>query len=528
MAEGSNMVELKTQEIVFLGNLFVNPSEMDQHATVVEENRLISSEPAKGIWSKIYKHYTKYGALPDEALLDGILTEKELENLKLGIAIAGSEAAHAGFILDTFADTAKTILYKRSMATFEKLFEDGKADLEHANEALSKLTNDLSIVDRNLSGEFCNMTTILDQWSSGSLMMQAPRVPIPIPGLDFIPGTPPGSVNVLVGGYGSGKTASLCTMAANLCQNQNVLYVTLEMPAEAISFRILSCRSKGAIASNQVFLDPRSFDDAERDRVERALIASDCPGSVYLLDLPAGTASPAQLELYMHNLIHRNRVPINVVIVDYAALMRTNSGAGREDIGWGYTGVILKELAAVAKKMGVTIWAAAQAGGDAAHAITTGSGDFKPLRGGNLYGSKEVLQDASLVFGLSLMRNKEYPHLAAGVLTTIKNRYGSEFYDYVCSMDYSTSTLQVKGILQETGEGDIIQVVMQAVRELGSEYGLKNALKKKEQTNVMKEHLYQSKAQIRASGGAQTAKQLPGGSKNKSVTAEDSREVLYG
>lgn len=889
MASGVNMVELKTQEIVFLGNMFVDPKEMNQYGSVIETHELISTEPAKSIWKKMYTHYTKYGELPPDELMDNVFSDKELENLRLGIAIAGSEASRAMFILDQFIGTMHSMLYKRFMAALEKMFDSGNADIDNANDLMKKLSEDLLTI-RHLSGASVqSMGSIWESWSKGELMTQAPRIPIPIKGLEFVQGTPPSAVNVLIGHYGGGKeqpkslviptptgnrvwgslrpgdyvfgrngkptrvlevfdngvkdiyrvtfddgtstlcgaehlwtvrgraarrydrehgleqptwqtltttellkkriklphgkcsplrqwelpkidpveytqkdlpvhpyimgmwlgdgcrtnldinsthtevihkireladvsvhhnksrpgsktivvhglrrhleslglwghksstkfipqiyleasiedrlelfrglmdsdgeckqegqlcfgstskalvdgmgflirslggkartnrkvkktfyrdkqgnkvpckdfyrvsiampsgvvpflsvpkraeryngiseeryltrwidsieltetkeecmcitveaedglyltndfivthnTSTLCAMASQLSTTCNVLYVTLEMPAESIAFRILACQSQGKIQANHVFMNPNTWGDNEvQPVIKKAKEVINGEHSIYFIDAPATTASPAQLDVYLKNFKNRYGLDVDVVIIDYAALMVTNSGASREDIGWGYTGVIIKELTAVAKKHGLVIWVAAQAGGESAHTVTSAnSSSFKPLRGNQLYGSKEVLQDASYVLGLSFMRSSEFPHLAVGVLSTIKNRYGSEFYDYICSMDYSTASFESLGIAPGGSEGDLISLVEQHLRSMEQEFAVKNQLQNKQKVQSLKSLYYNANKSATSCGTAGLVKpkapkpsylQKPKASSKQ----QDSREESY-
>lgn len=485
MPVNDQTVELKTQELVFIGNMFVDPPQMARYATFVETNHMISTEPAKSIWRALYLYYTKYNALPDECDFVSVFGEKGSENLELGIAVAGSEETRASFILDTFADTMKANVFKQVSSKLAEIYEDGKVDNDKARKAIDSVYTKLSIIERAASNtEEGDMASVFETWMDGKLQMQKPRIPIPIPGLGFMAGTPVGSVNVIVGSYGSGKTSSLCTMAAELCKKHNVLYVTLETPAESLAFRVMSNCTGGAVPSSYVFLDPRAVDDNERDAVKYAKEAARTEiknrHNVYFLDLPAGEVSPAQLALYLRNLHFREKVNIPVMIIDYAALMKTNAGTGREEIGWGYTGVILKELSAVAKSLGITIWVAAQAGGEKAHTVTTSNPtNFKPMRGNDLYGSKEVLQDASLVLGLSFLRSRDHPRLAAGVISTIKNRYGEEFYDFACTMDYSKSTIKSLGVLPNEGDGDCVDIVTDLLRATELELEQMNKLQRK-------------------------------------------------
>lgn len=528
MANGEKMVDLKTQEIVFLGNMFVDPKEMNQYGAIVDEHGLISTEPARSIWRKMYKHYTTYGELPPDELMENVFGDKELENLRLGIAIAGSEASRAMFILDQFIGTMHSMLYKRFMAALEKMFDSGNTNIEDANELMKKLSEDLMTI-RHLSGaSLQSMDSILTSWQKGELMTQAPRVPIPIKGLEFVQGTPPSAVNVIIGHYGGGKTSALCSMAAQLVKTCNVLYVTLEMPAEAIAFRVLSCQTQGKVQANHVFMNPQAWDDNEMTPILRSTEEyTKAEHNIYFVDAPASTASAAQLDIYLKNFKARYKLDVDVVIVDYAALMVTNGGATREDIGWGYTGVIIKELTAVAKKHGLVIWVAAQAGGESAHAVTsTNSTAFKPLRGNQLYGSKEVLQDASYVLGLSMMRSHDYPNVAVGILSTIKNRYGSEFYDYMCTMDYSTANLEVLGVAPAVNEGELISLVEKQLQASEAEYVMKNQLQRKQLVQTLKDHYYTGVSAAKAPSPSPKAK--PKASKPEVIpTQRDSREGSY-
>ena len=101
------------------------------------------------------------------------------------------------------------------------------------------------------------------------------------------------------------------------------------------------------------------------------------------------------------------------------------------------------------------------------------------MRGNDLYGSKEVLQDASLVLGLSFLRSRDHPRLAAGVISTIKNRYGEEFYDFACTMDYSKSTIKSLGVLPNENDGDCVDVVNDLLRATELELEQMNKLQRK-------------------------------------------------
>ena len=69
MPVNDQTVELKTQELVFIGNMFVDPPQMARYATFVETNHMISTEPAKSIWRALYLYYTPEGSTQKEAIV---------------------------------------------------------------------------------------------------------------------------------------------------------------------------------------------------------------------------------------------------------------------------------------------------------------------------------------------------------------------------------------------------------------------------------------------------------------------------
>ena len=298
------------------------------------------------------------------------------------------------------------------------------------------------------------------------------------------------------------NTTTMASMTAYLLENYNVLYVTLETNADAIVFKILSNLTDGRIKAKTVYELPDSekVDEQERQIMGSIKVAysqlsekGGKPDDIVQIELPSkdgstdgkslhtlyhltmspGTATAAQLEVYAREIQRKSGKKLDAIMVDYAALMKTNSGASKEDVGWSYTGTIMMELSAVAQNLGTIIWTAAQTGGDKAHTVTsTATNAFKPIRGADVYGSKEILQNGSLVFGLSFVRSVKYPHLAVGVLSTLKNRYGVEFYDYICIMNYGLAKLQVVEVYNGSTEGDggLVDRVYTLLQQLEKQY----------------------------------------------------------
>lgn len=517
---GDGEVELKTQEIVFVGHLYLNPTEILRYGQFLDSNNILTTEPAKSIWRKLRAYYDKYNDVPRWDTLSNLWGEKDLQNLTLGIELAEDDEVKAQFILDTFTDTMQLITYKKAVADMEKVLETGSNSIDHEIK-LNKLIeieralgSQLNIVRQAGVNPGGTNIEVFNDWAEGKLPFQQPTIPVPIPGMEWIQGTPIGTVNVLIGGYGTGKTSALCTMAAELSKTEDILYVTLETHSNAVVFKIAACQTDGKLPANYVFLNPATFTQEEINSVDKAF-EDNVKGrhTIYYLDMLPGQATATQIEGYLRNLMRQYSTTISTVFVDYAGLMRTNSGSGREDVGWGYTGTIITELSAVAKALNLTIWTAAQAGGDASHTVTDSmSTEFKPLRGGKLYGSKEVLFDASMALGISMMRSTQHSHLAVGVISTVKNRYGKEFYDYICEMDYSKSKLTVLGALRGMSEADTIETVRTQLRKIEREYEISYQMKHKQDAqDELSKHTFKTefKATSNTVHAQPTAKQPP-------------------
>lgn len=293
------------------------------------------------------------------------------------------------------------------------------------------------------------------------------------------------------------NTTTLSSMTAYLLHNYNVLYVTLETNADAIVFKILSNLTSGKVKAKSVHELPTSekitsqelsalqafkvaFDSIDVTREDEAVEvdlgevgSTSRLKTLFHLTMSPGTATANQLELYVREIQRKTGLHIDTIMVDYAALMKTNAGGSKDDVGWSYTGTIMMELAAIAQNLGLVIWTAAQSGGQTAHTVmSTVATTFKPIRGADVYGSKEVLQNSSLVYGLSFVRSSKYPHLAVGVLSTLKNRYGTEFYDYICTMNYGLAQLQVVEIYDAytSGDGGLIEKVYAILKNLELKY----------------------------------------------------------
>jgi replicative DNA helicase len=119
------------------------------------------------------------------------------------------------------------------------------------------------------------------------------------------------SLNVLVGGPGTGKTLALCHFAASyMTQGKNVLYITLEMAEERISERI------DANLLNTSINDLRDLSKEMYDKKINRLKKSTA-GKLIVKEYPTAQAGVGHFRhLFTELALKKNFVP-DVVIVDY-------------------------------------------------------------------------------------------------------------------------------------------------------------------------------------------------------------------
>lgn len=448
--------EAWAQELVFLGNLFNKPAIFSNYAPVLMAHEIFKTQPNKSIWEKTAAHYIKYGVLPvDPTVRSQVFTEKEIEVLASGQDVASDESGKTQFLLDSFDETIKLTMLKQLRATMDLCMSEGINDVGKALDVIGKTLGDIGRVSTSKLGlGSISDLDVLTKWATGELSTQQPLVPIPLKGIEkYIAGVPRGEVNFMIAPYGKGKTTALCCLAAGMLDTSDVMYVTLEMPAPNILFKVLGSRSRGRVDSNMAFYKPDELDGEGQERVSKNAVDAiesytNNPHRMYFLDVPARSIKATHIAMELQRLRVQG-AKIDSVIVDYGDLLQSEQG-GMADMGWQYMAAVAEELSALAKSEGVTVWSASQTG----KGLGSDSDDlkkFRPLRGKDLWGSDGKMHTGCLALGMSIYRLPKHPRYGVGALSTLKNRYaiGGFFGDMLVKVDYATSSIEVVGSITD-------------------------------------------------------------------------------
>lgn len=218
-----------------------------------------------------------------------------------------------------------------------------------------------------------------------------------------------GTLNVLLGGTGVGKSLSMCSLASNMyMRGYNVLYITLELSDLRVSERI----DANLLDARMDDLKNLSHDDYYR-RIHR--VKSRTTGKLIVKQYPTASAGAGHFRHLLNELkLKKNFVP-DVIFVDYINLCVSMRIKGGASVGsYTYIKAIAEELRGLAVEFDVTLISATQ---------TTRSG----------FGSSDLsLEDVSESFGLpatadffaAISTSEELDQLGQYKFKQLKSRYG--------------------------------------------------------------------------------------------------------
>lgn len=439
------------QELIFIGHLYCNPDKFESYASVLNDLNMFTQHPAKEIWAETIAYWREYGKLPEtEEIQRQVIDEKSWPVFSNAIEYnLGNAEDKARFICDEFIKTIKVTLIRNNMSAMDFQLNSGNIDLNAALALQEKLSVDISRLDTaGTDTGLMTASNILSKWAHGSLITQQDLLPIGIPGLEkYVPGVPRQQLNIIAAHAGGGKTTSLCQITSSMLEHENVLYVTLEMPAPNILFKIIAARTadNDGVDPNLAFWRPDS------DNVTRAAIDAMCnfsdgdgAGRLFFLDMPANSISAINIKAEIRRIKRQYGVRIGVVMIDYADHLRTSQGSTISDEGFSYMIPVMADCMALCKDEGVVGWTASQTGKGLSDA-TKDPKTFKPVLSKDLWGSDSKMQVANLELGLAVYRLPDNSRWGIGALSKLKDRFsfGKGESLFVVEMDYKKSRMKV-------------------------------------------------------------------------------------
>lgn len=249
------------------------------------------------------------------------------------------------------------------------------------------------------------------------------------------------TLNVFMGGPGTGKTLALCHFAASyLTQGKNVLYITLEMAEERISERI-DANLLNVAVDDLLLLEKEKY----TKKVER--IKQKTTGKLIVKEFPTASAGAGHFRHLMNELKIKKNFDPDIVIIDYINICcssRLKSGSNVNS----YTLIksIAEELRGLAVEKNVPILTATQVNREG-------------------YGSSDIgMENTAESFGLpatadlflAFITSDEMDELGQLMIKQLKNRYATktENRKFVVGIDYPKMRLYD---VEQRAQNDIVQ-----------------------------------------------------------------------
>ena len=400
-------------ETTILGNLLLN-EEYTRKVLPFLKNDYFTSNAEKTIHETIGDFVTKYNSLPTKEALSIELQEvkineeefKETMELLDDISKDTEEYADLGWLLDST----------------EKFCQD-KAIYNAVVESIGILDNQKSSQDKGLIPEILSdaLSVSFDPHVGHDYLDDSDdrfefyhRVEEKIPfDLDYFNritkgGLPQKSLNICLAGTGVGKSLFMCHVASScLSQNQNVLYITLEMAEEKIAERI---------DANMLDIAVDDLHALSKDMYDRKIenLRKTTKGKLIVKEYPTASANVNHFRALLNELnLKRSFVP-DIIFVDYLNICTSSRiRPGANVNSYTYIKSIAEELRGLAVENKIPIVSATQ---------TTRSG----------YSNTDVgLEDTSESFGLpatadlmfAIISTEQMEELGQIMVKQLKNRY---------------------------------------------------------------------------------------------------------
>ena len=400
-------------ETTILGNLLIN-EEYTRKVLPFLKNDYFTSNAEKTIHETIGDFVTKYNSLPTKEALSIELQEvkineeefKETMELLDDISKDTEEYADLGWLLDST----------------EKFCQD-KAIYNAVVESIGILDNQKSSQDKGLIPEILSdaLSVSFDPHVGHDYLDDSDdrfefyhrveeKIPFDLEYFNKITkgGLPQKSLNICLAGTGVGKSLFMCHVAsACLSQNQNVLYITLEMAEEKIAERI---------DANMLDIAVDDLHALSKDMYDRKIenLRKTTKGKLIVKEYPTASANVNHFRALLNELNLKRAFVPDIIFVDYLNICTSSRiRPGANVNSYTYIKSIAEELRGLAVENKIPIVSATQ---------TTRSG----------YSNTDVgLEDTSESFGLpatadlmfAIISTEQMEELGQIMVKQLKNRY---------------------------------------------------------------------------------------------------------
>jgi replicative DNA helicase len=214
------------------------------------------------------------------------------------------------------------------------------------------------------------------------------------------------TLNVLMAGPHAGKTLAMCHFASYyLTSGKNVLYITLEMRAEKIAYRIDQNLMNITADDLDVLSLPMFL--GKIDKLKTQTI-----GKLKIKEYPAGSVHVNNFRALLTELQNKQNFKPDVIIVDYLNLCASSRLKMSENT-YSYVKSISEEIRALSQEYDIPIWSATQLNREGADSSDPGMS----------HTSESFGLPATVDLLWALVRNKELDKVGQIMVKQIKNRY---------------------------------------------------------------------------------------------------------
>ena len=400
-------------ETTILGNLLLN-EEYTRKVLPFLKNDYFTSNAEKTIHETIGDFVTKYNSLPTKEALSIELQEvkineeefKETMELLDDISKDTEEYADLGWLLDSTEKFCQDKAIYNAVVESISILDNPKSN--QGKGAIPEILSDALSVsfDPHVGHDYLDDSD--DRFDFYHRVEE--KIPFDLEYFNKITkgGLSQKSLNICLAGTGVGKSLFMCHVAsACLSQNQNVLYITLEMAEEKIAERI---------DANLLDIAVDDLHALSKDMYDRKIenLRKTTKGKLIVKEYPTASANVNHFRALLNELnLKRSFVP-DIIFVDYLNICtssRIKTGANVNS--YTYIKSIAEELRGLAVENKIPIVSATQ---------TTRSG----------YSNTDVgLEDTSESFGLpatadlmfAIISTEQMEELGQIMVKQLKNRY---------------------------------------------------------------------------------------------------------
>ena len=400
-------------ETTILGNLLQN-EEYTRKVLPFLKNDYFSRNPEKIIYGTVNDFVTKYNSLPTKEALSIELQEKKIneeefkETMELLDDISKDTQEHTdlGWLLDTTEKFCQDKAIYNAVVESISILDSQKSDQDKG--VIPEILSDALSVsfDPHVGHDYLDDSD--DRFEFYHRVEE--KIPFDLDYFNRITkgGLPQKSLNICLAGTGVGKSLFMCHVASScLSQNQNVLYITLEMAEEKIAERI---------DANLLDIAVDDLHALSKDMYDKKIenLSKTTKGKLIVKEYPTASANVNHFRALLNELnLKRSFVP-DIIFVDYLNICtssRIRQGANVNS--YTYIKSIAEELRGLAVENKIPIVSATQ---------TTRSG----------YSNTDVgLEDTSESFGLpatadlmfAIISTEQMEALGQVMVKQLKNRY---------------------------------------------------------------------------------------------------------